>query len=506
MEYQIITFLKFDTKLLTNQNLITIMKKNRIKRRSLFMGIVMMIVVGSCQKNEFEYENVSGILTFRFQLLDGRVFDCTVDQPAKTIQNDLDSLLFGTSSATLAKLKPIFTTTIGAQVFVNGTEIKSGESEIDLNQPIKITTRFKDAQREYSVKAFVEKVDHSQTSGAKINTDMRMTGLPSFNSYSAAWFNNKLYILGAYYPNGTASSGTAYYELYSSDDGGLWTKVETNPKIIGGFGAELAVMNGKLYAIGGVRMFCKDINGTAPDASSTSVWRMMSTTNGTDWTDCTSGQVGNPLGRPFPQIVVHNGQLYLRRGKSYSFGMWQAFNQTNIYCTSDGTNWTSINATPTTVTNRNEDAMYSFGGKLWISGGYVGYISESNVKGDIYSSSDNGLTWVAETATGVDLNRFGHKVVSYNGKLYMIGGEKVVGTTRIGLTSVLSSTDGKNWTALPSELQLPSAFTPRIYPNVINGKDDLVWIIGGFANSAGNYTINGINMNVRFDAWTKRLR
>ena len=76
------------------------------------MGIVMMIVVGSCQKNEFEYENVSGILTFRFQLLDGRVFDCTVDQPAKTIQNDLDSLLFGTSSATLAKIKPIFTTTM----------------------------------------------------------------------------------------------------------------------------------------------------------------------------------------------------------------------------------------------------------------------------------------------------------------------------------------------------------------------------------------------------------
>jgi len=97
------------------------MKKNRIKRRSLFMGIVMMIVVGSCQKNEIEYENVSGILTFRFQLPDGRVFDCTVDQPAKTIQNDLDSLLFGTSSATLAKIKPIFTTTIGAQVFVNGT-------------------------------------------------------------------------------------------------------------------------------------------------------------------------------------------------------------------------------------------------------------------------------------------------------------------------------------------------------------------------------------------------
>jgi len=473
---------------------------------SLLVASVMLITVSSCQKNDIFYEEASGILTCRLQLPDGRVFDCSVDQVAKTIANDQDSILFGTSSNIMSHIKPILSTTLGAKVLVNGVEITSGESEVDLTQATIIKTEYKGVNREYSLKAYVEKNDHSQVSGAKINTDMRMTGLPAFCSYSATWFNNKLYTLGSYYPNGTSSTGTAYYELYSSDDGCLWSKVATNPSVIGGFGTELVVMNGKLYAVGGVRMFGKDINGAAPEASSTSVWRMMSTSNGTDWTDCTAGQVANPPGRPFPEVVVHNGQLYLRRGKLYGYGSWQAFSHTNIFRTADGTNWTSVLANPVTATNRNEDAMYSFGGKLWISGGYTNFISESNVRADIMSSSDNGATWVTELSSGEDLKRFGHKVVGYNGKLYMIGGEKVVGSTRIGITSVLASTDGKNWTALSSAQQLPPAFSSRIYPSVFNGTGDIIWIVGGFANSAGNYAINGITMNVRYDVWTKRLK
>jgi len=485
------------------------MKKPRILTKLLsgiLLALVTIIVINSCKKNDIPYEDVSGIITCRLQLPDGRVFDCTIDQAAKTICNDHDSILYGTSTTLMSKIKLLFTTTIGAKVTVNGSEISSGETDVDLSKPITIKTQYNQALREYAMKVFVENTDHSQVSGAKINTDMRITGLPSFNSYSAAYFNNKLYILGAYYPNGTATSGTAYYELYTSTDGCQWSKVATSPNVIGGFGAELAVLNGKMYAIGGCRLFGKDINGTAPDASSSSPWRIMSTTNGKDWTDCTAGQAGAPINRAFPQVVVHNGKIIIRRGKMYSYGMWQAFSQINTYLTSDGTNWTSVIGLPPTATNRNEDAMYSFGGKLWLSGGYTGYISELNVKGDILSSSDNGATWITEVATGDDLKRFGHKVVTYNGKLYMIGGEKVVGTTRIGIKSVLTSTDGKNWTTLPSGQQLPDAFSSRIYSNVFMGEGDLIWIIGGFAASSGNYSINGINMSVKYDVWTKRLK
>ncbi|MDD4638161.1 MAG: hypothetical protein PHT63_00210 [Bacteroidales bacterium] len=472
---------------------------------TLALAVMTLLTVSSCQKNEIFYEDVSGILTWRFQLPDGRVFNCEVDQPGQKIENNQDSLLFGTSQEVLSGIIPVFTTTLGAKVFVDGNEIKSGESSINLTSPLTIKTEYNGAVREYNVNAFVEKKDHSQTSGAKINTDMRMTGLPSFNSYSAAWFNDKLYIMGAYYPGGTSTTATAYYELYSSPDGGKWTKVETAPEIIGSFGVKLIALNNKLFAIGGMRAYGKYINGAANESSA--VWKIFSTTDGANWTDCTPGSVNAPSGRTFPQVTVHNGALYLRRGKMFGFGMWQNVNQSTIYKTTDGTNWTIIAPNATLATNRTEDAMFSFNNKLWIAGGYANWISESNVKNDIWYSENDGVTWVQATAaSGEDLKRFGHSVVSYGGKLYMIGGEKIVGSAREGITSVLTSTDGINWTKLPLDMQLPVSFTKRIYSNVFMGQDDLIWIIGGFAGSAGNYSISGINMDTRYDVWTKRLK
>ncbi len=480
-------------------------EKNRFR---IILGLIVGVFLfsgTSCTKNEIYYEDATGILTLRFQLPDGRVFDCEVDQPNLIISNSKDSLLYGTSTAVLQKIKPIFTTTIGAKVYVNGTEIKSGETELDLTQPLTFDTKYSSASRSYTVKAFVEKKDYSQTSGAKINTDMRITGLPQFNSYSAAYFKGKLYILGAYYPNATSATGTAYYELYTSDDGGKWTQVQTNPAVVGGYGAELVAFNDKLYAIGGSRLWGKDVNGTAPEASA--AWRIMSSSNGTDWTDLTPGQVNAPTGRLFPQVVIHNGKIVLRRGKMFGFGMLQNVNQANTYQTTDGTNWTIVNPTVITATNRGEDAMFSFNNKLWIQGGYANWISDANLRSDLWSSSDDGLTWQQESAvSGEDLLRFGHKIVSYGGKLYMIAGETMVGNDRIGLTKVQSSTNGINWTTLSSDLQLPVAFSARIVPNVIMGEGDLIWIIGGFPKSEGNYTYSGLAMTPRFDVWTKRLK
>jgi hypothetical protein len=70
----------------------------------------------------------------------------------------------------------------------------------------------------------------------------------------------------------------------------------------------------------------------------------------------------------------------------------------------------------------------------------------------------------------------------------------------------MTSTNAINWTSLPANQQLPSAFTSRVVSNVFMGKDDLIWIIGGFNNSLGNYTINGLTMISKFDVWIKRLK
>ncbi len=472
---------------------------------AIIFAVMLLFTGNSCKKYEIFSEDVSGILSCRFQLPDGRVFDCEVDQINKVIANSKDSLLFGTSADVLANITPVFTTTIGAKVYANNTEIKSGESTIDLTKPLKLETKYNNAVRDYDVAALVESKDYSETSGAKVNTDMTLTGLPPFNSYSAAWFNGKLYILGAYYPNATASTGTAYYELYASEDGAKWTKVETNPNVIGGYGAKLIVLGNKMYAAGGARLWGQDVNGTAPEYSLS--WKMMSTTNGTDWEDCTPGQVNAPSGRVFPQMTVHDGKIILRRGKMYGFGMWQNINHSDTYQTTDGTNWTRVAASPTTATNRNDDAMFSYNGKLWITGGYVNWMSEGNQREDVWSSSDNGATWVQESsATGTELKRYGHSVVSFGNKLYLIGGERMVGSARNGVNVVMESSDAATWAPLPTPLQLPVAFNTRIYPNVVMGEGNKAWIIGGFTGSAGYYTISGLSMTLRYDVWTKKVK
>lgn len=88
----------------------------------------------------------------------------------------------------------------------------------------------------------------------------------------------------------------------------------------------------------------------------------------------------------------------------------------------------------------------------------------------------------------------------------MIAGEKLEGTVRISINDVMTSINGINWSSLPQGLQLPVSFNTRIYPNFIMGEGDLAWIIGGFSNSLGNYTVSGLTMTARYDVWTKRVK
>ncbi len=477
--------------------------------RGLFLSLAIFFVAGSCTKNEIPYEDAVGVLTCRYQLPDGRVVDCVVDQVRQTIENNKDSLLYGTTNSLIGNIKLVITSTIGAEVTINGKKIVSGETAVDLTKPVTVETTYKGAKRTYQMKAFIETTDHSETSGAKVNTDMRMTGLPSFNAFSAVWFKDKLYILGAYYPGGTSAAGTAYYELYTSPDGTLWTKVNTTPNVIGGYGAELIVYKDKLYAIGGARLYGKDINGTNPEMSI--AWRIMSSADGITWIDCTQGQVGNPSGRAFPEICVHDDTLMVRRGKTVGFGMWQNVNQSTLYKTGDGTTWTSI--TPNAVqpegitpTNRTDDAMFSFDNKLWIVGGIASFISATGLLPNAYSSSDNGKNWVREAVDSTVLNIYGHRVITDGTKLYMIGGERFVNNVRVGVKEVFYSNDAAHWYPLSDTYQLPVAYETRLYPSLSLGTDNTIWILGGFVKSNGNYVVSGLTMEFRYDVWAKKLK
>lgn len=121
--------------------------------------------------------------------------------------------------------------------------------------------------------------------------------------------------------------------------------------------------------------------------------------------------------------------------------------------------------------NRYDHAAVSFNGKLWILGGY----NPGQVRGDTYYedvwSSEDGISWTQEVEDAPWLGRRGHKVVVFNDgtgeALYLIGGFSV--DERSGYrqynNDVWKSSDGVNWTEIKSnseeDLETPLSWHAR---------------------------------------------
>jgi hypothetical protein len=134
-----------------------------------------------------------------------------------------------------------------------------------------------------------------------------------------------------------------------------------------------------------------------------------------------------------------------------------------------------------------------FNGEMWVAGGAWGISgSVTQYYGGVYRSS-NGAQWTSTVADSNASNfgqRYSPGVLSYNNKLWLIGGNEN-GTLK---NDVWSSTDGSNWTLVTGN----AGFTPRedfisvVYNNAM-------WVIGGWDNSpAGDFwtSTNG-------STWTK---
>jgi len=124
-----------------------------------------------------------------------------------------------------------------------------------------------------------------------------------------------------------------------------------------------------------------------------------------------------------------------------------------------------------------------FGNSMWAagvaaegSGGATVYFS------DVWSSG-NGSSWQQTNGNAPFGGRFGSQMLSYNGKLWLIGGN----SNGILKNDVWNSTDGTTWTNV-----LPYAATPG--PNQFVGREDfgavvynnLMWVIGGWTGSNKN--------------------
>lgn len=142
--------------------------------------------------------------------------------------------------------------------------------------------------------------------------------------------------------------------------------------------------------------------------------------------------------------------------------------------------------------------VISFQGKLWVIGG--NNISRSGPNNDIWSSKD-GLHWHKEDANLVFTERFEHEVVEFNGKLWVIGGSYY----EERLNDIWSSVNGIDWVLESSD----GVFSPRKGHEVILFQNKL-WLIGGNSGSEFFNDIwsseNGVDWNIEVEesAFSKR--
>lgn len=472
------------------------------------LGVLLLfsvVALFSCKDDD--EPRVFGVVTAKMIAGDGRSYNCVVE--TDRLINSADSMKMGTDLSTISlELEA----SMGTEMYYNNEPLTK-ETVLDLTEPVTIQARNGGDVKAYRVEAVVQTAQ-----GAKVSSDMTNTGLRKFNSYDIVSFKGKFYCIGADIADKAAGSAT-YYQVYSSEDGETWTKVNTNPKVIGGFGTKLVVLNNTLFALGGIR-YGLDEDGNEnsttdwygnPTSNSQS-WMAFSTTDGTNWTNLVTGEedrMSIPGTRLFMDVCVHGGKICMVAGCQFVMSMLQSVQTQELWTTVDGKVWEKVAIEGGVQPYRFGGALFSFDSKLWVVGGAKAWIGNTTLRNDIWSSADGGVTWVQEVedvttgAAGDFTPRWGAKVAEHNGVLYMIGG---AGYDEAGAPvftdGILRSTDGKTWTALEEGEQLPN-FEGRANPILVNGDGSLLWIFGGVKEFTGSY---GEPTAVWYDAWQKVIK
>lgn len=149
---------------------------------------------------------------------------------------------------------------------------------------------------------------------------------------------------------------------------------------------------------------------------------------------------------------------------------------------------------------RSSHAALAFDGRIWILGGQ-GCVPDDCEYGscgcrsmpildDVWCSAD-GVNWVETTEHAPWLARYGHSVVEFSGRIWILGG---IGEFGVVFNDVWSSANGKNWEQSFS----PAPWAPR-YGHASVVFDDRIWILGG-ADVTGA-TLNDVWWSVDGETW-----
>ncbi len=452
-----------------------------------------------------------------------------------TIENTKVSVALGVAPEALQNALVSVTATIGTTVYYNDVAVEDGKFTADVTSPITIEARGANGV----VVTYTLKVVQATTMS---NLDMEkmastLNGFPEgVIDYDVAYFKGKFYAAVA-----SLSGTTENYDIFASEDGVNWAQVNytvnTNgvslpdgqdSYVVGGEGATLAVFNDRLYVLGGARTKGADKFGNEAETNwgmaSITNWRSFSTADGLTF-DCdtvgmsltmvqdgeevpvAANRISTMLARQNLTAEVFNGKMYMISGYSPMFGMMQPVR--NSYVTTDGKNWTALNATaddgklPYAIF---EAARFVLNGKMWVVAGHFNYIDAGQMNNAIYASED-GETWLKEGEVPAEMqNVLGLKAVVVNGTAYVFGGQKVPAAEGevpgFASIQVFRSANGINWETVAA----PETFVPLRSAKVV-GTEDQAWIFGGISSLvSGNYAGPAATDVRLFDTWVKNMK
>lgn len=178
--------------------------------------------------------------------------------------------------------------------------------------------------------------------------------------------------------------------------------------------------------------------------------------------------------------IEHNGKLWLVAGHDNNF-------HNDVWCSDDGSIWykkkkDTEGSNP--FLTRREHELLSYDNKLWVIGGLCWNGSNTVLGRDVWYS-ENGIDWTLAIGSAPWMRRAGHAGVVFDGKMWIMGGwtkNETTGTFQ-DANDVWYSTDGINWTEATSS----AGWTGRRDTEcvVFDGK---MWLLGGLQNKSSTYT------------------
>lgn len=297
-------------------------------------------------------------------------------------------------------------------------------------------------------------------------------------SFASGVFDNKMWILGGY-------DGTYKNDVWYSSDGITWTQATQNAAWSKRQGLAGLVYKNKLWILGG---------SNATHADMCDVWY---SSDGITWTQAT--KTASWFGANLLPATVFDNKMWVVGITGSPSG-----NKNTVWYSTDGISWTKTtsSASFSGPTGKYEFPFSSFDNKLWVIGGWNG----TTAFNDVWSSSD-GVTWdLISDAAPWDV-RTGQSLVSYNSRLWAIGGngrtyvDGTIGRNDIWYTSNTVVAPVASFTGTPTSGTSP--LTVTFTDNSANGPTSWTWSFGDGDttnstkqnpihkyNSAGTYTVS----------------